>query len=316
MRKLFLVSLCLLFLAARRPAVPISSANPFESAFWSHWGDGRAELSGYDLIIPRYGELRRGTAVAIFVTEPFSNAVRVKADPGKHPDSDVFQVLKLNLVRDFPTGIYDYNLMTSAFVAVQPVASLQPGEPAKISFSSQEWCGHVYQQITVRPPSVSLQMHSYFDGEADDRRKLDWRRGGIAEDTLFFWARGLGAPFMRSGENRELPLLPSLMTSRLSHRPVRWKTVQLSVDSSPQRISVPAGDFDVEVRTATIDDGRSWIFYIEQAEPRRIIKWSASDGEQGELLGSERLAYWQMNAGEFNSAVQKLGLTPRNPRTP
>src|SRR5205823_5666230 len=85
----------------------------FTGAFWRHWGDGRGELSGYDLETPRYGALRHGIAVAIFVTETFSNSKRVKADPGMHPAFDEFPVMKLNLVQDFATGIYDYNLETS-----------------------------------------------------------------------------------------------------------------------------------------------------------------------------------------------------------
>ena len=56
--------------------------------FWTHWGDGKAELDGYALTQPRYGAPRAGTAVMIFVTEDFSDSARVKADPGKHPPSD------------------------------------------------------------------------------------------------------------------------------------------------------------------------------------------------------------------------------------
>lgn len=266
--------------------------------------------------MPRYGELRRGTAIAIFVTEPFSDSLRVKADPGKHPDSDVFQVLKLNLVRDFPTGIYDYNLMTSAFVAVQPVGRLAAGLPAKISFTAQEWCGQVYQHVLVRPPSMSYQIHSYFDGEADQQKRNEWRDGGVAEDTLFFWARGLGEPFMSAGETRTVPVLPSLGFTRLAHVPMVWRTATLSVSENSELISVPAGPFETEVRTAEMDNGRKWTFYVERSAPRRIIKWTVSDGEQGEMLRSERLPYWKMNAREFESAVEKLGLTSRGARMP
>src|SRR5262249_61482614 len=85
----------------------------FGDAFWKQWGDGRGELCGYDLETPRYGSIRHGTAVTIFVTETFSNALRVKADPGRHPKRDEFPVMKLNLVQDFATGIHDYNLLTS-----------------------------------------------------------------------------------------------------------------------------------------------------------------------------------------------------------
>ena len=136
----------------------------FGGTFWKHWGDGQAELAGYDLTYPRYGELRRGTAVAIFVTETFSNELRVKADPGKHSRSDQFPVMKLNLIHDFPTGLYDYNMMTSAFVALKPVNGRPAGWPTKVSFSSQEWCGHVYQQLLFDKNKVRHQVHSYFDG--------------------------------------------------------------------------------------------------------------------------------------------------------
>jgi hypothetical protein len=57
--------------------------------FWAHWGDGKAELNGYRLAQTRYGLPRTGSAVLIFVTEEFSDALRVKAEPGRHPACDV-----------------------------------------------------------------------------------------------------------------------------------------------------------------------------------------------------------------------------------
>ena len=133
--------------------------------FWAHWGDGQAELNGYHLTQPRYGEKRSGTAILVFVTEDMSDSLRVKADPGKHPASDVYPVLKLNAIRDFQTGIYDYNVMTSTF------ARVSPGWPvARVSFSSQEWCGHVYHQLLPRAGRIAGTFHSYFDGEADGGR--------------------------------------------------------------------------------------------------------------------------------------------------
>ncbi|MDX1584656.1 MAG: hypothetical protein R3338_13750, partial [Thermoanaerobaculia bacterium] len=98
----------LVFLLAITLCAPVEPAGlSFGEEFWSHWGDGKAELSGYDLDFPRYGEMRDGVAVLIFVTEPFTIEPRVKADGPNARTSTVFQVMKLNLVRDFPTGIYD-----------------------------------------------------------------------------------------------------------------------------------------------------------------------------------------------------------------
>src|SRR3954453_7048479 len=98
----------------------------FDAKFWAVWGDGQAELNAYDLTFPRYNQARKGVAIAIFVTELFSNTLRVKADPGRHGPGDEFPVMKLNLVKDYQTGIYDYNDMLSAFVSLAPV-NQRPG---------------------------------------------------------------------------------------------------------------------------------------------------------------------------------------------
>ena len=211
--------LALAFLGALALACASSAAAPaapeFADAFWKHWGDGRAELAGYDLVTPRYGASRTGTAVAIFVTETFSNALRVKADPGKHPRSDEFPVMKLNLVQDFSTGVYDYNLQTSAFVALAPANGRPAGAPTKVSFSSQEWCGNVYAQLLFDKGSARLASHSYFDGEADRSEALPCPADAVAEDALLVWARGLAWPRLSAGESATLPLARSLRESRL-----------------------------------------------------------------------------------------------------
>nr|MCU0229429.1 hypothetical protein [Bryobacterales bacterium] len=186
------------------------SPGRYDAAFWKVWGDGQAELAGYSLRTMRYGQPREGTAVTIFVTEPFSNEARVKADAGKHSPADEFPVMKLNLMEDFPTGIYDYNVMTSVFVALRAVNGRPAGRATKISFSAQEWCGQVYQQLLFDESKVRSTLHSYFDGEGDASSELPAPRDGISEEELLFWARGMAAPFLNPGESRSLPLLGSL----------------------------------------------------------------------------------------------------------
>lgn len=315
--KTIVVFLSLLCAACRNPAYSDSSvADPFDKAFWSHWGDGRAELAGYELVTPRYGELRKGVAVAIFVTEPFSNESRVKADPGKHPKSDEFQVMKLNLIRDFPTGLYDYNLMTSVFVGVEPFDGLPAGTPAKVSFSAQEWCGHVYEQVLFRRSGVESVAHSYFDGEADQELNLSFPKNGISEDALFLWARGLSAPFLKPGESAVTEVLLSLMTSRLQHKSLSWKKARLSRAKDIENTQAPGGTYQTMVMKASIEDGKNWTFYVEDLPPHRLIKWENNEGETGALLKSERLVYWKMNADRFRDEVVKLGLRSRPPKTP
>jgi hypothetical protein len=291
-------------------------APAFDASFWKHWGDGRAELAGYDLTFPRYRESRKGVAVTIFVTETFSNSLRVKSDPGRHAASDEFPVMKLNLVQDFSTGLYDYNLMTSAFVALAPVNGRPAGSATKVSFSSQEWCGNLYGQLLFDSGSARLTWHSYFDGEADQERKLAVPPEALAGDAILLWARGFAAPALSAGERREVPLAGSLLLSRMRHRPLETGRATLSRDSAPARVTVPAGSFEVERRTVAIAGGSTWTIHVEKAQPHRIIQWETSDGEKASLLASERLAYWEMNRAGQEAALARLGLKPRAARTP
>jgi hypothetical protein len=113
-----------------------------------------------------------------------------------------------------------------------------------------------------------------------------------------------------------VPLVRSLATMRLEHVPAAVLEARLTRSSAPHRVQVPAGDFDVETFTAVVTGGRTWTFSVEAAEPRRLVAWETSDGMRGELLGSDRLAYWRMNGPGFESELARLGLSPRPPRVP
>jgi hypothetical protein len=295
---------------------PTLAHNPFDHDFWKHWGDGRAEISTYDLVYPRYGELRQGSAVAIFVTETFSSKARVKADPGRHTSSDEFPVMKLNLVQDFATGIYDYNLMTSVFVALAPWSGQPAGSPAKVSFSGQDWCGQVFHEVLPRGNTVRHVLHSYFDGEGDRDDTLDSPANGVLEDALFHWARGLATPFLEPGEGRDVRLLRSAEESRVKHVPLTWQDARLGRSRDVVEVTVPAGSFAVETLTATIDGASSWTFRVEKNPPRRIVQWERSDGKRADLVASERLEYWKMNENRFEEELARIGLSPRPARTP
>lgn len=284
--------------------------------FWKTWGDGKAELAAYDLTFPRYGEPRRGTAVAIFIPEAFSKTLRVKADQGKHPDADLVPVMKLNLVQDFPTGIYDYNLMTSVFTTLSPDDGRPVGAPFKVAFSAQEWCGQVFAELLFDAASIRMESRSYFDGDADRSARLDYPVDGMSEDALLSWARGFAAPRLAPGERREVPMLTSLTFARTHHQPLAWRKAALSRAASPARVTVPAGSFDADVYRAAIEGGRSWTIHVERTAPFRVIRWESSDGEKGELIKSARLAYWKMNGKGMESALAEIGLRPRGARMP
>ncbi|WP_221435394.1 hypothetical protein [Algisphaera agarilytica] len=291
----------------------------YGSDFSQTWHDGNAEMATYNLTYPRYGELRTGTAVAITVTEPFNPDKRVKSDTG---GEGTHNVIKLNLVEDFQTGLYDYNLMTSVFVATSTVNGLPAGSPTKVSFSSQEWCGHVYQQALfsqhkTRSPGVRQSVHSYFETEADQQITMSYPVGGIAEDALIMWARGLAGPSIGPGESIDAPVYRSMALQRLLHVPGKWEDATLSRQSEPETVSTPAGNFECEVFTAEVAGVRTYTFYIDRAEDgdRRLVKLARSDGYAMELTAVERMPYWQLNRNADEKKLKEIGLERRGEGT-
>lgn len=300
----------------------------FDAAFWSSWGDGKAELASYQLRTPRYGSERQGTAVAIFVTETFDPVQRVKQE---RASADGVPVMKLNLVQDFQTGIYDYNLMTSTFVALKDFEGRPAGSLLKESFSAQEWCGHAYQQVDVRKGELRHVLHSYFEGEADKSETLASNDKGLAEDALLLWARGCAGPSLKPGESKSVALLRSLETTRLQHVALLWDDVKLSRSPETVTVEVPAGKFVADLYEAEITrrdsdkpnlfgqklpPTRKWTIHVEHDAPQRVVRFETSDGKVGELLATARLKYWELNKPGGEAELGKLGLTPRPPRTP
>ena len=229
----------------------------------------------------------------------------MKADPGRHPEAEVFPVMKLNAVRDFQTGIYDYNVMTSTFLRVAA------GWPvAKVSFSSQEWCGHV-----VAPADSP--------GGPDRRRlpQLLRRRGGRPGDPRD--ARGRGPRGRAAGP-------PARLEGRVPAKPGESRTRSVPAQPAPRPPQPRSPGLDHghghrarekprRSRCRRVLRGRSrtrWTWrtgggspsQIEAAAPWRLVRQTGPDGEELALAGSKRLAYWQLNAPGGEKYLKEIGL--------
>jgi len=66
--------------------------------FSKYWYQGKAEITSYELEQARYGEIHKGSAVLVFVTEDFSKNKQVKLDNPSANPKDAIPVLKLNLL--------------------------------------------------------------------------------------------------------------------------------------------------------------------------------------------------------------------------
>lgn len=279
---------------------PLSQAPP---GFWQSWGDGKAEVDGYALTQARYGSLRQGEAVWIFVTETFTAAQRVKSDGGH---TDEFPVLKLNDSRHWQTGIYDYRAMTSAFVRLDGKQPL--GQPTKVSLTVQEWCGGVFHELIVNPGRLHEDLRSYFDGEGNQTRDLEIPEGAVFADALPMLVRGLAGARLAPGASVELPYLPTLLDSRLQHQTLAFGRATLSQSAETSEVVVPAGTFSTRAWTVVEDSGLRSTYDVELAAPHRVVRWTRSDGEEGVLTGTMRDTYWSQHDEGEEALREKLGL--------
>ena len=189
--------------------------------FKDYWYAGKAEVSSYELEQARYGEIRKGKAVLIYVTEDFLPEVQVKAD-NQSPKN--VSVLKLNATKNFNTGIYPYSVMQSVFY---PVTNNQ--HAIKISSSMQEWCGHVYTQLNNRS-QFEINAHSYFEGEADQSFKLN---KSILENEL--WTQLRIDP--KSLPIGDLEIIPSFEYCRLRHIEIKPYKASVALNDNVYSIS-------------------------------------------------------------------------------
>lgn len=291
------------------------SASASDPAFDSYWHDGKAELDGYRLSVQRYGQPRVGHGVLVYVTEPFSESKHVKVDdPAKTP-SDTFDAFKLNIVRSFQTGIYDYHTMVSLFTRSRDFA------PVKITFTSAEWCGQVFEHLDFSGTRVSARFDSYFEGESSTN-DLDVRRDGVAEDDLFILLRGLRGAYMKPGQKRSIPFLASSYYRRLAHKGLAWSSASIERLARSETVRVPAGTFVTDPYVIKTSDGREGHFQVERAYPHRIVRWAwTADApiglaarlggtDSGELTGTARLEYWKLHDPGDERYLKPLGLEP------
>ena len=250
--------------------------------FNDYWYSGKAEITSYKLEQSRYGEIRKGTAVLVFVTEPFLKNDQVKADQN-NPSN--INVLKLNATKKFNTGIYPYSIMQSTFY---PVANNQ--HALKVSASVQEWCGHVYTQLNNRE-QFQVTSHSYFQGEADQNFNLE---KNILENQI--WTQLRIDPNSLPVGN--IKIIPSLEYTRLNHTPL--KAYNAFAENKPGQYTLKIKDLD---RQLTIKYNPSFPYTIQSWEETQ--NGNTTKATKIKTLQSD---YWNKKSNSDLELRQTLGL--------
>ena len=272
----------------------IPEAKPISKEFKDYWYAGEAEITSYQLEQARYGEIREGKAVMIFVTEDFLPERQVKAD--NYSKSNV-SVLKLNATKKFNTGIYPYSIMSSVFY---PVAN--NAHAIKVSSSMQEWCGHVYAQLNNRK-EFEIMSHSYFEGEEDKDYSL---KKSILENEL--WNKIRIAP--ETLPTGEIEVIPSFEFTRLRHVEVKAYPAKAALknngDTSVYSLSYPALNRELKIT-------------FNKAFPNEIQSWEetfkSGFGPNAKTLTtkatkikSNKSPYWKKNHNKDEVLRDELGL--------
>jgi len=280
-------------------ATAAKSSTPASPAFWTAWGDGKAELTGYAVTTSRYGAPREGRVVLIYVTEPMDRRNWVKDDAGDVPQEERVNVMKLNHVLKFQTGIYPYSVMTSVFAPVDGL-SAERFAPAKIAMSAQEWCGHVYQKLMPAPEAFTSELRSYFHAEGDRNTTVKTPPGTLYEDALLIQLRELDGPFA-GGRNWAGSIVPSLWAQRKSHAALG--TVAATIGrKDATRDGVPVTRFTLSYASVLTT------YDVEKAAPRRVLSWKTEGGDEARLLKTARLPYWQLNGHGDEKYLRELGM--------
>ena len=268
-----------------------------------YWHQGKAEVTSYELLQNRYDDVHPGQAVMIFVTEDFLTDKLVKNDNYTNPNS--VPILKNNMVRKFPTGLYDYSMMSSVFT---PVQTDEHPHTLKISSSSQEWCGHTYMQVNRVGQGYNMTLHSYFENEADQVRIAP---SALFEDELYNRIR-MDPKSLPVGD---IEIYPSLMVLRLMHQSFEPLAAKAALSDYSGKDFKGKGLKAYELSFPSIDRNLAIIFKAEA--PYRIIGWkdaypSAFDQQQRVTIAKRKKSvmspYWQQNGLEDMKLRKALDL--------
>ena len=270
---------------------PVPAATPLFTDFNNYWYQGKAEVTAFDVQQERYGEIRKAEQVNVFVTEDFSKQKQVKLDDAEKAGGDRVPVLKLNAVRHYHTGIYDYAMMQSVFTPVDG------GKTLKTTCSIQDWSGHVFSQFNLNGNDYRIRAFSYFETEGDTDIKVG--AANLLEDDLWVRLR-LNPDKVPTGK---VNVVPASFYTRLRHKQTM---------AHPANITLEKGKAESTLFVRYEDIPRVLSIRFESALPYRILGWEETDG--GKLLSkgikkaSVMSPYWSQHNLEHDGLRDSLKL--------
>lgn len=299
---LYILSVFSLWSCTSKKTLPIEEKNALvqkkseynvSSEFNDYWYSGKAELTSYELKQFRYGEIRKGEVVLVFVTEPFSLEKQVKLDDPKKAGKDNVPVMKLNQVRKFTTGIYDYSIVSSVFT---PVDLKKHSNTLKLNTSIQEWCGHTFTQLNLKKDNYNFQQLSYFEADGDTKKVIPV---ALLEEELMTRIR------LNRGELPlgEVEMIFSTIYSRFYYKKMEKTKANISKVVLDEKTTYTIGYLNYD-RKITID--------VEKEFPYKILSWTEDNGDglitEARLKKSIKEPYWRQKKTKDETKRKELQL--------
>jgi hypothetical protein len=282
----------MLVLTCSRPQAQSQPVVETSSQFNAYWNSGKAELARYELRQARYGQLHSGEMIVISVTEPFRTDKQVKAESAEGLGHAI-NVLKVQQMRRFATGIYDYALTTTSF---RPLVAY-PAAALKVTGSAVDWCGQAWLQLNRKKDSFVVESRSYFENPGDTEYSVS---AALSEDEIWQLIR-LKPAALPVGQVR---VIPSLISARLRHRIVQTETARAELQ---QFARLKQTEYSL-VYAQGQEDERQVAFVFESEFPHRVLEYRelysdaiGSGGKKDKLSTVARLkktiltSYWQQH---------------------
>ncbi|MGR3174165.1 MAG: hypothetical protein ACUZ8N_06150 [Candidatus Scalindua sp.] len=307
MFKLKCIILLLTLLVVFLNYTSVALSLPEEKDFHSYWYNYGAEITRFELEQSRYGEVHPGYAILIFVTEPFRPDIQVKADYEASREKSI-PILKLNLIKRFNTGIYDYSIMKSVFTPIP--SEQQPfSKTLKVSTTRQDWCGHVYLQYNLEGDYYKVKQYSYFEKEGDKDVTIPYAH---LEDEI--WTRIRIDP--KTLPLGEIEMIPGSFFTTL-------RMIDLGVENAVAELTntQDGNRGGISQYTVTYPSlGRTLSIRFNRNFPYDILSWSetylSGSGKDAKVLTTKArrthavmVDYWNKNSVKDLELRKELGLS-------
>ncbi len=230
-----------------------------EKVFSDYWYQGKGEISKYNLSQSHYGETHDGEVIMVFVTEDFSKSKQVRLDDPTRHISDAVQVMKLNTMKEFVTGIYKYSMMSSVFT---PVKEKEYPHSLKLVASSQDWSGQTFMQANYRGNRYEYREMSYLEDDGDNDYSLV---STMLEDEIWTKIR-LHPNTLPVGKVNMVPSAFYIRLSQHKNKVYEALTSLMSLQTNyTYKIEYPELKRTLEI-------------YFQKEFPYQILSWKEMDG--------------------------------------